>query len=890
MHVQPDRGLVHGYKPTNVKKFIQPDILAGTKGKGKFGSAKAFAKNIGQTLFAKVHQVIHRVLKGEWVNSESIRQSIKANILQLQTDLEARHYDNRDDLEKKLEVRTWIHDSVVNLRLLCDELKKRGVANSDNIDEMTEILGILDQLNDKEGIKEVNELKELELKTQIQEELSSLIQVAYDAKATNSSEKKPPGSFLAQKLGGINSSLNKEFLDLAKLDLSHKHSLFIPDQLRRAWEIIRLGYGNEAPPNDVLVKFTEVKNLVEMLTNTQKVTDQYDPMGLAHIKKMNNEPELRKMFKEEMQAILDKEGLNAKRGWFKSEPVVLSRIRKKDYGDKGPLDVSDIRELQKALNEVYRKRGKPIPDGLYDKLAGLYEVVETLNSINVKAANEAESEPTFLMTVPSRPKSEEDLREKLEDSLYTFVLRAYGDAIVPGSELQPISFLEKKLGGSKSKLNQELRSIGENVNFKTAHPLFIIDQTNRAIKIVKEGFEKSSEPMPIGVVEQLFEISHLLKFLGDLNPTPPQIREIREPQILLNGIQKIVGDIIVLQNKAFEEWKIKRGVDPLIDRLEKENHLKKGPEEVMRDTVALHQAISRQCQSTGHVIPDVIYEHLAFLYELATQLNKLAEMHQQAVIEAAVVPPQDPSQQKERRFIQRELSKLINDVYKNYQIIPPGSKQPVSLVMWELGKKEGINSSRNQELLSMRGTDLENEHNLFVTSQLNRAHELLVDAFSHQKDVLPEPIEKHFDKLFERSANLDNSQKGPLIHGVKSLKEIKAISDPDELKKAFQGQINNLVDILKGGQLFPKRIFAYGTRDDIILTTVRDPGFLTSSNISADEIWTMIFHLQDKIEEALRETNSRPPDFVYDYLAVMYEISEIWVEKEKGAVPSPKMD
>lgn len=888
MHVQRDHGLVHGYKPANVKKFVQPDIYAGTEGKGKFGSAKAIAKNLGQTLFAKVHQVIHRVLKGEWVNNESVRQSIKANILHLQTDLEARHYDSRDDLEKKLEVRLWIHDSVVNLRQLCDVLKVRGVVDTANIEELTDALGELDRLNDKEGIKEVNELKERELKIQIQEELSTLVQVAYDAKTTVTSQSHFPVSFLGQKLGGINSELNKEFLGIAELELRDKHSLFVPDQLRRAWEIILLGYNNEAPPNAVLVKYAQVKDLVETLTNTQKVTDQYDPMGLAQIKKMQSEPELRKMFKEEMQAILEKEALNAKKGWFKSEPAVLSRIRKKDYGEKGPLNVTDIRELQKILNEVYRKKGKPIPDGLYDKLAGLYEVVDTFNSVKANAAKEAEEEPAIVRGVTPRPNSEEELRNKLEESLSTFVSRAYGDAIVPGSELHPVSFLEKKLGGPNSKLNQELRAIGENVNFKTAHPLSIVDQTKRAIDIVQQGFAKDTKvPIPEGIVEQLHEISDLLKYLGDVTPTSPQVREIRDPQVLLNSIQKIVGDIILLKNKAFEEWKIKPGADPVLDRIQHENYLNKRPEEIMMDAAVLHKAISQQCQLNGHLVPDHIYEHLAFLYELVTQLNKLSEMYAQAVIQAAVVPPQDPKQQKERRFIQRELSKLINDVYKNYQIIPPGSKQPVSLVMRGLGQKEGMQSSLNQELLSIRGADLEDGHNLFVTSQINRAHELLLAGF---KDGLPKAVEKQFDKIFERAANLDNSQKGPLIHGVKSLEEIKVIDDPGELKKTFQVQVNNLVAILKGGQVFPKRIFPFGTRDDLILTTVLDPSFLTSSKIKADEIWTMIFHLQDRIEETLRAKNNYPPDFVYDYLAVLYEISEIWVEKEKGAVPPPKKD
>ena len=411
---------IQGMDVFELEKFVSPKLSVGAKGRG-VQAAKIIAKNLGKTLFAKFHQIVHRVLTGEWVTQKTVRLSIKNNIRDMSYLLGARRYESREKLDEKIEVRTWIHDSVVTLRQLCNHLKKMGIEEAD---ELTAALRQLDDVNTKEGIKEVEDWNDYSSRHRIQLELAELIRVAYDSESTVPPKEKTPIFMLAWKLGPKereNSPLNKELTQIAEADFSNAHHLFIIDEVRRAWDIIITAFSPKDPPNDVLVQYNRVKDAVEVLSLIQKPTRfEEDVASIDTILALQTPDQFRQIYETELTNLLEKVSKKfEKETALTSRNLLIKRMTDKDYFKKDPEEIeNDLREFQALLNKVHRAKGERISDSLYNRLAALHAIVDGLNALQIPSVSvpsvQPESEEPQIRIDISFPINPPDQRERLQ--------------------------------------------------------------------------------------------------------------------------------------------------------------------------------------------------------------------------------------------------------------------------------------------------------------------------------------------------------------------------------------------------------------------------------------------------------------------------------------------
>ena len=110
-------------------------------------------RNLSQSTVATLSNIIHLVFKGEWISKASAQKEISKNIVSLAKDLLAKKFTSAEEFEQSKADRTWIQQSIHELRATCNILEKKGVPEK-KIAPLLESLHHLDQVNTEEGQKE----------------------------------------------------------------------------------------------------------------------------------------------------------------------------------------------------------------------------------------------------------------------------------------------------------------------------------------------------------------------------------------------------------------------------------------------------------------------------------------------------------------------------------------------------------------------------------------------------------------------------------------------------------------------------------------------------------------------------------------------------------------
>lgn len=142
---------VHSMPLDDVKKFIGPENLKG-KQKEK-GLIKGTASHVTTSLIVKFDRIMHKIFTGEWVNNDKIRSTLKKEISIIsQQELSAQPSENVDEFNARVEIRNWIHQSISQIRSVCNAMVNKGVSENKVNDILTDLDG-LDNANE-DGLKE----------------------------------------------------------------------------------------------------------------------------------------------------------------------------------------------------------------------------------------------------------------------------------------------------------------------------------------------------------------------------------------------------------------------------------------------------------------------------------------------------------------------------------------------------------------------------------------------------------------------------------------------------------------------------------------------------------------------------------------------------------------